>query len=95
LARKFHADEYGLKMYVLVILKGGSNQLTDSMARDSLFKGHFANINRLVSLKKMIVAGSLEKNGTDYHGIFILDVSSIEEVKILLQNDPTIEQKIF
>lgn len=65
------------------------------MARESLFRGHFANINRLVSLKKMVVAGPIEKNSNDYHGIFIIDVSTIEEAKILLQNDPTIEQKIF
>jgi uncharacterized protein YciI len=95
LSKKLHADEYGLKTYVLVILKGGSNHLTDSVVRASLFNGHFSNINKLVSLKKMVVVGPLEKNSTDYHGIFILDVNSIEEAKILMQNDPTIEQKIF
>ncbi|MFT3753162.1 MAG: YciI family protein [Paludibacter sp.] len=95
LAKKLHADDLGMKMYVLAILKTGNNKVTDKTLRDSLFAGHFANINRLASLKKLIVAGPLEKNDKTYRGIFILDVSSIEEAKQLLDSDPTIKQNIF
>jgi len=49
----------------------------------------------LVALKKMVVVGPLEKNSQEYHGIFILDVSTLDEAKILLENDPTIKQNIF
>lgn len=95
LAKELHADDLGMKMYVLVILKTGSNKETNKAVRDSLFRGHFANINRLVALKKMVVAGPLEKNEQTYRGIFILDVSTLEEAKKLLADDPTIRQKIF
>lgn len=95
LAQELHADDLGMKMYVLVILKTGSNKETDKAFRDSLFRGHFANINRLVALKKMVVAGPLEKNDQTYRGIFILDVSTFEEAKKLLADDPTIQQNIF
>ncbi len=95
LAKELHADDLGMKMYVLVILKTGRNKVTDKAVRDSLFRGHFANINRLVALKKIVVAGPLEKNDQTYRGIFILDVSTFEEAKKLLADDPTIQQKIF
>lgn len=95
LAKRLHADDLGMKMYVLAILKTGNNKVSDKTTRDSLFAGHFANINRLVSLKKMIVAGPLEKNDKTYRGIFILDVSTLEEAKQLLDDDPTIKQNIF
>jgi len=95
LAKKLNADELGMKMYVLVILKSGSSNITDKHKRDSLFAGHFANINRLADLKKLVVAGPLDKNEQKYRGIFILDVTDIEEAKILLESDPTISEKVF
>jgi len=95
LAKRLHADDLGMKTYVLSILKTGSNKVSDKQVRDSLFAGHFANISRLVSLKKMIVAGPLEKNDKTYRGIFILDVSTVEEAKQLLDAGPTIKQNVF
>lgn len=95
LAKKLNGDERGMKTYILVILKSGSNNTNDKAQRDSLFAGHFANINRLTALKKMIVAGPLEKNTKSYRGIFILDVNTVDEAKQLLDADPTIQQKIF
>ena len=95
LARKLNADVLGMKMYVLAILKTGTNNVTDKTVRDSLFSGHFANINRLVTMKKMVVAGPLEKNDKTYRGIFILDVKTVEEAAKLLADDPTISNKIF
>jgi len=95
LAKSLGADNLGMKMYALVILKTGSNHVTEKLKRDSLFAGHFANINRLVKLKKMIVAGPFEKNEQSYRGIFILDVTSFEEASKLLEADPTIKEKIF
>jgi uncharacterized protein YciI len=95
LARKLGADERGMKMYVLVILKTGPNNVTDSVKRAELFAGHFRNINALAAQKKLIVAGPLEKNERSYRGIFILDVATSEEAEKLLSNDPTIKEKIF
>jgi hypothetical protein len=39
LADSLGADDYGMKMYVLVILKTGPVQVTDKAKRDSLFMG--------------------------------------------------------
>jgi len=84
-----------MKQYVMVILKTGSNQLEKGAKRDSLFAGHMRNINRLVGLKKLIVAGPFEKNDKSYRGIFILNVSTLEEATKILETDPTIKEKVL
>jgi hypothetical protein len=59
LAEKLNADDYGMKKYVLVILKTGSNQSEDKDFISQCFRGHLDNINRLVKEGKMIVAGPI------------------------------------
>jgi uncharacterized protein YciI len=95
LADSLGADEYGMKMYVLVLLKSGENKTADQTITDSLFSGHMKNINRLVKMGKLIVAGPLQKNENNYRGIFILDVKTIEEAKSLLETDPAIHSKLL
>ncbi len=90
LATKLGADEYGMKSYVFVMLKTGSNESTDKALRDSCFAGHMNNIGRLVDLGKLIIAGPIGKNENAYRGIFILDVPTLEEAQELLQTDPAI-----
>lgn len=91
LADSLGADEYGMKSYVLVILKSGPNKATNQAQKDSLFAGHLKNIRRLASLGKLTVAGPLENNDKDYRGIFILNVQSTAEATALLQTDPAIK----
>jgi uncharacterized protein YciI len=95
LARKLGADDYGMKSYILVILKTGDNNPEKGPERDKLFKGHFENINRLADAGKLVIAGPLEENDKSYRGIFILNVKTAEEARELLKADPTISQKIF
>ena len=95
LADSLGADEYGMKMYVLVILKSGTNKTTDKVKLDSLFKGHMKNIKRLADAGKLVVAGPLEKNEKNYRGIFILNVKTVAEAQTLLQTDPTIKAKVL
>jgi uncharacterized protein YciI len=90
LADSLGADEYGMKKFVLVILKTGPAGITDKKIVDSLFRGHMDNINNLVKEGKMIVAGPLQKNDKTYRGIFILNVNTPEEAKPLLDKDPAI-----
>ena len=95
LAKKLGADDYGMKSYVFVILKTGSNTTTDQVFIDSCFSGHMANIVRLVNEGKLIVAGPLGKNDNTYRGIFIFNVSTIEEARELVQSDPAINSKLL
>lgn len=95
LAKQLRADDYGMKYYVLVILKTGTNDIQDKELRDSLFAGHFANMSTMADAGKLIVAGPIAKNDRTYRGIFILDVSTFEEALALLQNDPTVMEKVL
>lgn len=95
LADSLGADDYGMKMYVLVILKSGSNKTTDKKITDSLFSGHMQNINRLVRDGKLVIAGPFGKNEKEYRGIFILNVKTSAEATALLDTDPAIKSKLL
>ncbi len=95
LAKELGGDDYGMKSFVLVILKSGSNKEASQALKDSCFRGHMYNINRLVDENKLIVAGPIGKNDRDYRGIFILNVTTLEEAKALLDTDPSIASKIL
>lgn len=95
LADSLKADENGMKNYIFVILKTGTYDERNKARRDSLFKGHFANIKKLADLGKLIVAGPIRKNDKTYRGLFILNVETKEEAITILQDDPTIKEKIF
>lgn len=95
LADSLGADEYGMKRYVLVILKTGTAAIKEKAVVDSLFRGHMENIGRLVAAHKLIVAGPMAKNDHSYRGIFILDVRTIEEAKAFVETDPAIRANLL
>lgn len=95
LADSLGSDEYGMKRYVLVILKTGPATISEKPVVDSLFRGHMANIGRLAQEGKLVVAGPLQKNDKTYRGIFILNVKTLDEAKALLQTDPAIKANLL
>lgn len=95
LAQTLGADDYGMKSYILVILKTGNNSTTDKAVIDSCFRGHLNNIGRLAEAGKLIVAGPIGKNEQSYRGIFILNVTTPEEANELLQTDPAIKENLL
>lgn len=89
LARSLGADDNGMKRYVLVILKTGPNPVAAGPERDEMFKGHFANMNRLAAAGKLALAGPFD--GADgWRGLFIFAVSDIAAAKALVATDPVI-----
>lgn len=95
LAQRLGADDYGMKRYVWVILKTGTNQTTDQSFISECFRGHLANINRLADDGLLVVAGPLQKNDKNFRGIFILNVSTFDEAEELLQTDPAIKEGLL
>jgi uncharacterized protein YciI len=89
LAQKLGADEYGMKTYVMAFLKAGPNRLKDSAAAE-LQKAHLKNITKLVAEGKLIVAGPF-LDDQPIKGIFIFNVTTIEEAKKLTETDPAIK----
>lgn len=89
LASALGADERGMRSYVLVILKTGPQRVPDGEKRSEMFRGHFANMERLSGEGKLALAGPLD--GVDgWRGLFILAVSDIEEAKKLVATDPVV-----
>ena len=89
LAKATGADDYGMRNYVLVVLKTGPTPMAPGKERDEMFKGHFANINRLATEGKLALAGPFDGlNG--WRGLFILAVPDIEDAKRLTATDPVI-----
>ncbi len=95
LAEKLGADNYGMKGYMLVILKTGPNTTTDTQFINDCFRGHLDNINRMAEDGRLVVAGPLGRNDQNYRGIFILNAASIEEARQMLQTDPAVAEGLL
>lgn len=95
LAKSLGADDYGMKKYVLVILKTGNNKTSNKQFVDSCFSDHLANIGKLAETQQLIVAGPFGKNNDDFRGLFILNVTSIVEANKLLETDPAIKANLL
>ncbi len=89
LAKELGADDYGMKEYVFVLLKAGSNTELDEEEKKRLFAGHQANMQKWEEAGKLAVAGPFFPNDASLEGIFILDVP-FEEVQEVLTTDPAI-----
>ena len=69
LADSLGADDYGMKPYVLVILKTGANTAADNAQKDSLFKGHMKNIYKLAHDGMLVVSGPIKENKKNYEEV--------------------------
>ena len=90
LAKSLGADDLGMRKYVLVILKSGPKQMPAGAERDAMFRGHFANIQRLAGEGKLALAGPFMGGGDGWRGLYLFTVTDLEEVKALTARDPVI-----
>ena len=96
LAKKLAADERGMKMYVLCILKTGPKDAEiKGKERDEIFAGHFTNIGRLADEGKLAVAGPFGKNDRTWRGLYIFNVPTVEEAEKLVVLDPAVKAGVF
>lgn len=95
LAKKVGAPDNGMKTYVFCLLTTGTNTTATPEEKKKLFEGHMANINKLASEGKLVMAGPFMKNEKNYRGIFIFNCSTIEEAEKLVNSDPAVQANIF
>ena len=96
LAKRLGADERGMRMYVLCILKTGPKDAAiTGDERKEIFAGHFANIGRLADEGKLAVAGPFGKNDKNFRGLYIFNVTTIEEAEKLVALDPAVKAGVF
>ena len=90
LAELLDADEYGMSTYVIAFLKTGPNRDQDSLTAVKLQKAHMDNIQRMAEQGELVLAGPFLDNG-ELRGIYIFNVTSLEEAKKLTETDPAIQ----
>ena len=90
LAKKLKADDYGMRQYVMALLKAGPNRDRSPEEARKLQAGHMANINRLAAEGKLVLAGPFADNGP-LRGIYIFDVTTVAEAEALTKTDPAIQ----
>jgi uncharacterized protein YciI len=89
-AKKYGADQYGMKKYVMAFLKRGPNRDLPAEKRKELQAAHLKNIVRMVEEGTLVLAGPFMDNG-DIRGIYIFNVQSVEEARKLTNTDPAIQ----
>lgn len=96
LAAELGADDYGMRSYVMVVLKTGhmDAKITDKEARSKIFSGHFANMTTLAEGKQLVLSGPFIEGGEN-RGLYIFNVATIEEAEALVQSDPAVAAGIF
>ncbi|MEZ9234401.1 YciI family protein [Shewanella sp. 10N.286.52.A9] len=90
LANEVGADEYGMKQYVVAFLKRGPNRERSEEDALALQKAHMDNITKLANEGKLVLAGPFLGND-DFRGIYIFDVKTVAEAKLLTESDPAIK----
>ena len=97
LAQALGADDYGMRSYIMVILKTGPNDktLTDETERSEVFKGHFSNMKSLAENKKLVLAGPFSDPEGIRRGLYIFNVKTVEEAEKLVMTDPAVKAGIF
>lgn len=90
LAEKLGADEYGMKQYVLAFLKAGPTRSQTEEDAQRLQRAHLDNIKRLAEEGKLVLAGPFLDSG-EVRGIYVFDVRTVEEARVLTATDPSIQ----
>jgi uncharacterized protein YciI len=89
LARQLGADAYGMRSYVLVLLRSSDHPVPKGPQRDAMFKGHMANMQRLAKAGKLVMAGPLDGR-EGLRGLFVFAVKDIAAARTLVATDPVI-----
>lgn len=90
LAKKYGADDNGMKKYVMAFLKRGPNRDRSEEEENKLQAAHMAHIGKMAEEGKLVVAGPFVGDG-DLRGIFVFDVACIEEAEALTNADPAVQ----
>ena len=87
---KAGADEYGMRTYVMALLKKGPNRDLDSARAAELQMAHMENIGRMAEAGDLVLAGPFLHDG-DLRGIYVFDVTTVEEAEALTNTDPAVQ----
>ena len=89
-AARLGADNYGMKQYVMALLKKGPHRDQDSVTAANLQRAHLENITRMANEGKLVLAGPF-MDDWEVRGIYVFDVKTVEEARALTETDPAIK----
>lgn len=90
LAAELGADAYGMRTYVLALLKAGPNRSQDSTEAARLQRAHMDNIQRMADEGQLVLAGPFIDSG-ELRGIYVFDAESVEEAREMTMTDPAVQ----
>lgn len=93
-AKELGADDYGMRPYVMAFLKRGSNSGLTQEESARLQAEHLKNITRLAEEGKLSLAGPFMDDG-ELRGIYVFNVSSMDEARRLTETDPAIRAGVL
>lgn len=90
LAEQLGADDYGMRVYHLALLRPGPHRQQDSLTAAGIQQGHMRYIQELSVAGKLVLAGPfLEQE--HFRGVFILNTTDAEEARGLCDGDPAVQ----
>lgn len=81
---------YTMKRYIFCLLMAGPQQSQDSVTVAAIQKGHMEHIQKMAETGKLVMAGPFQEGG-EYRGIFVFDVETVDEARILAEQDPAVK----
>jgi uncharacterized protein len=90
LALETGADNYGMRQYVMALLKEGPNRDQDSTTAAQIQRAHLDNITQMAEEGKLVIAGPFFDDW-EVKGIYIFAVETIEEAEELTKTDQAIQ----
>ncbi|QDH81015.1 hypothetical protein FKX85_18980 [Echinicola soli] len=95
LVKKYQADDYGMRKYVMAFLKRGPDvERYSEEERAKIQQGHMAHIGKMAAEKKLVLAGPFYGEGA-LRGIFIFDLDDIKEAEKLTSEDPAVKAGVL
>jgi uncharacterized protein YciI len=92
LAERVGADAYGMRKYVLVVLKSSTTPVPEGEARKAMFAGHFANMARLAEEGTLVLSGPFLEDPAGWRGLFVLAVEDLAAAERIVATDPVVAQ---
>jgi uncharacterized protein len=90
LAADLGADDYGMRRYVMALLKTGPNRDHDAETAAELQRAHMQHIARLADAGTLLLAGPF-MHGGELRGVFVFDVDDLDEARRLTEADPAVQ----
>jgi len=90
LIRSTGADEYGMRQYILVLLKEDKARRPDSAEMARIESGHLKYLKHLMDDRKILVLGPILEDNP-IAGICIYDCKTVDEAKKLAASDPAVQ----